>query len=57
MNKNTIVDFETERRKPIGATPEKLRRTFEAEGVQFTNGTGINVKKNGTDKKPEAEND
>jgi hypothetical protein len=38
MSSNTIATFETGKRTPYTNTLRDIRKTFEAAGVEFTNG-------------------
>ena len=38
VGSKTIVDFEQGKRKPFARTIRDLRETFEAAGIEFTNG-------------------
>ena len=42
----TIVDFEQDKRKPFARTIRDLRESFEAAGIEFTNGNtpGLRLK-------------
>jgi DNA-binding XRE family transcriptional regulator len=40
----TIVAFEKERRSPMRSTNAAIQRTFEAAGVEFTNGAKPGVR-------------